>query len=76
MTDDVGNLILERLRRMDQRLANIEGDVSDMKTRLSAIDEHVGGLFIAVTGLNNRMDRMSERVDRIERRLELSEGVR
>ena len=73
MTDEVGNIILERLKRMDQRLENIEGDMADVKTRMSAVEEHIGGLFIAVTGINNRLDRLTERVTRIERRLDLTD---
>lgn len=73
MNDDVGNLILERLRRMDDHLINIEGDMSDAKTRLTALEEHLSGLFIALTGVNSRLDRFVDRVDRIERRLDLSD---
>ena len=74
MTDNVENLILEMLRRMDKRLDNIEGDVSELKTRATAVDEHIGGLFITVSGNNTRLDRMDERLKRIERRLELREA--
>lgn len=74
MTDDVGNLILERLRRMDDRLVNIEGDMSDMKTRMAAVEEHIGGMFIALSGVNSRLDRLTDRVQRIERRLDLTDA--
>ena len=71
MTDDVGNLILERLRRMDDRLGNIEGDMHDMKLRMTVVEEHVGNLVLSISGLNARMDRFDERLARVERRLEL-----
>jgi archaellum component FlaC len=74
VTENVENLILERLRRMDERLGNIEGDLHDVKTRMTAVEEHVGGLFIGISGVNNRMDRLNDRLERIERRLDLSDA--
>ncbi len=71
MNDDVGNLILERLRRMDDRLSNIEGDMHDMKLRMTVVEEHVGNLVLSISGLNARMDRFDERLARVERRMEL-----
>ena len=71
MTDDVGNLILERLRRMDDRLVNIEGDLHDMKLRMTVVEEHIGNLVLGISGLNARMDRFDERLTRVERRMEL-----
>ena len=73
MSENVENLILERLRRIDERLSNIEGDIGDLKTRMSAVDEHIGGLFITVSGNNNRLDRVVDRLERIERRLDLTD---
>lgn len=74
MTDNVENLILERLRRIDDRLINMEDDIQVVKSRLSAIDEHMGGMLITLSGLNTRMDKFDERLGRVERRLELSEA--
>jgi archaellum component FlaC len=71
MTENVENLILERLRRMDERLGNMEDDIRGIKTRASAIDEHLAGMLISLGGLNSRMDKFDEPVARIERRLEL-----
>ena len=73
MTDEIGNLILERLKRMDARLERIRGDIADGKVRVSALEEHVSGVFIAVSGVNSRLDRLTERLLRIERRLELTD---
>ncbi len=73
MTDEVGNLILERLRRMDDRLSNIEGDMHDIKLRTTLLEEHLGNVIVALGGVNSRMDRVGERLARVERRLELTE---
>ena len=74
MTENVENLILERLRRMDDRLSNIEDDTHGIKTRLSALEEHTGGMLISLGGLNTRMDKFDERLARLERRFELTES--
>ena len=71
MTDEIGNLILERLRRMDDRLVNIEGDMHDVKLRMTVVEEHIGNLVLGVSGLNARMDRFDERLTRVERRMDL-----
>ena len=71
MTDEIGNLILERLRRMDDRLVNIEGDMHDIKLRMTVVEEHIGNLVLGVSGLNARMDRFDERMTRVERRMDL-----
>ena len=73
MTENVENLILERLRRMDDRLSNMEGDMHDIKLRMTMTEEHLGNMIISLSGLNSRMDRINERVERIERRLDLTE---
>jgi len=71
VTDEIGNLILERLRRMDDRLVNIEGDMHDIKLRMTVVEEHIGNLVLGVSGLNARMDRFDERLTRVERRMDL-----
>ena len=73
MTDNVENLMLEMLRRIDQRIDNVEGDMRDTKVRMTMVEEHLGNFMIGVSGVNSRLDRMVERVERIERRLDLTE---
>ncbi|WP_298691515.1 hypothetical protein [uncultured Sphingomonas sp.] len=73
MTDEIGNLILERLRRMDDRLVNIESDMHDVKLRVSAVEDHIGTLVASMAGLNARMDRFDARLTRVERRLDISD---
>ena len=74
MTDEIGNLILERLRRMDDRLVNIEADMHDVKLRVSGVEDHLATMVVSITGLNHRMDRFDERLTRVERRLDLREA--
>jgi hypothetical protein len=74
VNDEVGNLILERLRRMDDRLVNIEGDMHDLKLRMTVVEEHLGNVVLSIAALNGRMDRFDERLGRVERRLDLSDA--
>ncbi len=75
MTENVTNdLIYSVLQKMQQDIADIKSDVHDLKVRATAVDEHLGGMFISLSGLNNRMDKFDERLARVERRLELSEA--
>ena len=75
MTDNVENLILERLRRIDETLQDLRGDMKDVKIRMTAMEEHMLSLQTSVVGLNGRMDWFDERLSRVERRLDLRDGV-
>jgi uncharacterized protein YoxC len=74
MTDNIESLVLEQLRRLHQRFDNLEQDVQELKTRATPLDEHMSGIFIAVSGINTRMDRLDGRVACIERRLDLTDA--
>ncbi|PTS72763.1 hypothetical protein DBR17_19040 [Sphingomonas sp. HMWF008] len=74
MTDDVGNLILERLRRLDDRMTNMQDEFQSLKTRVAALDEHMVGMIISLSGINTRLDKFDERMIRIERRLDLTDA--
>ena len=74
MTDDVASHTLETLRRIDLRLSNIEGDMHDIKLRMSTVEDHLGTVIVSIGGLNHRMDRSDERLTRVERRLDLTEA--
>lgn len=74
MTSNVENLILERLRRMDEKLDDIRGDAQDLKIRMTAVEEHLLSIQTSIHGLNQRMDRFDERLSRVERRLDLKDA--
>ncbi len=74
MTAETENLLLEILKRIQTDIADMKGDIADLKTRATAVDEHMGRLFITISGNNNRLDRVVERLERIERRLDLTEA--
>lgn len=74
MTENVESLVLEQLRRLNQRFDRFELEGVDTKMRMTSIDEHLAGIMMSVSGINNRLDRLEERVGRIERRLDLTDA--
>jgi archaellum component FlaC len=70
----VENLVLEQLRRLNKRFDVFELELVDLKLRMSAVDEHLAGMMMSISGINNRLDRIDERVGRIERRLDLTDA--
>jgi len=68
MAQEPDNIVLVYLRRIDQKLDRLIEDVSDLKTRMTAVEE-------AIVGIHRRIDRLEMRVERIERRLDLTENA-
>ena len=75
MTDKVTNeLIFSVLQAMQTDMSDMKFDIRDLKTRMTMVEEHIGSSIIAISGVNNRLDRLNDRVERIEKRLDLSEA--
>jgi len=66
MAEEPDNLVLQILRRLDERTARMANDIHDLKVRMSSIDENMAVV-------NRRVDRIEDRLDRIESRLGLVE---
>ena len=66
-------LIYSVLQKMQGDMSEMKFDVRDLKTRKTLVEEHLGSSIIAISGVNSRLDRLSDRVERIERRLELTD---
>jgi predicted transcriptional regulator len=66
-------LIYSVLQKMQGDMSEMKFDVRDLKTRMTMVEEHLGSSIIAISGVNSRLDRLSDRVERIERRLELTD---
>jgi hypothetical protein len=79
MTEIEENLVLEHSRAIRNELAQVKDDTSEIKMRLTSIDER---LTLAEKGIANvhgdfaiiqiRMDKQGDRLERIEKRLELT----
>jgi archaellum component FlaC len=75
MTENVTNeLIYNVLQKMQIDMSEMKFDIRDLKTRMTMVEEHMGSSIIAISGVNNRLDRLNDRVERIEQRLDLTEA--
>ena len=74
MTDDVANLILERLRRIGEDVGDIRRGMRSLATRVGNLKSSVAGLRNEVAEVSVRLDHMNERLDRVETRLEIRNG--
>ena len=67
MAQEVDNVVLVMLRKIDERTDRMASDLQDLKSRVTSIEE-------GLAGVNRRLDRLDNRVERIERRLELTDA--
>lgn len=75
MADNVTNeLIYETLKAMQGQLARIAEDMRDMKSDARAHRSITTGLMETTNVQGGQVGSIQERLDRIERRLELTEG--
>jgi hypothetical protein len=71
MTDAPDNLVLQYLRRFDERQTRFQDGLQDLKVRMGSIEQQLTTLRTDVTHVLHLMDRMDECLLRIERRLDL-----
>ncbi|MBY0306027.1 MAG: hypothetical protein B7Y43_02820 [Sphingomonas sp. 28-62-20] len=71
MTEAESSIMLEILKRLQSDMSEMKADMSDMRLRMTANEEHLATLVMSVSGINHRLDRLADRVERIERRLDL-----
>ncbi len=72
------NLLLVYLRRIDATVGDLCGEMRDLKLRLTSLETMVGNLVateMSHYAINiERVDRLADRVERIERRLDLRDA--
>jgi len=68
------DLIYSVLQKMQGDMADIKFDMRDLKVRMTMVEEHLGSTIIAMSGVNSRLDRLTDRVERIENRLDLTDA--
>jgi hypothetical protein len=66
MASEIENMTLVYLRRLDQKMDRLIDDVSDLKIRVTSVEE-------GLAGIHRRLDRFEARMDRVERRLDLAD---
>jgi soluble cytochrome b562 len=79
MGEQIDNLILEHLKRLQSEMAEIRRDTAEIKSRLGSIESGVArigrdeaGNYTEIIENRHMFDRLAERIDRIEKRLELA----
>ena len=73
--DDRGNPVLEHLRAMRSQMNATSEDLHEIEVRAGLLESGVADLGTSVAPVHQRFDRHAGRVDRIERRLDLSDGA-
>jgi FtsZ-binding cell division protein ZapB len=71
MTDDPRDIVLEYLRRIDERTRTMQLDVEELKSLTNILRNDVGNLKRENDHFYQLFSRVTERLDRIEKRLEL-----
>ena len=74
MADETSNIILEHLRHMRGKVDRMSDDMQALNVRMGSVERILAGAYPVEVLQNAEIDRLKSRVDRIERRLELSEG--
>jgi len=71
MADEPNNIVLEHLRHIRRAVDRIELDLTDVKSRVSSLEQVQGQILALMGTMNQRMDRFDERLGRVERRFDL-----
>jgi division protein CdvB (Snf7/Vps24/ESCRT-III family) len=74
MADEIENMTLRLLRRMDEKLDSVVSRLDSMDTHLQAIDLRLQSVDVSIGGLRAEQAEHGKRLDRIERRLDLADA--
>jgi hypothetical protein len=81
MSENIDNLILEHLRGMRASQERTEHELREIKNRITSVEAGVAGIRRDAAHDNDKivqqqigLDQLNERLERIEKRLELSNG--
>jgi len=74
MTAEIESLVLEHLRAIRGDVADIKDRMASVELNLATLGQQVGALTTAVYSGKSDIDGLRRHVERIERRLELTEG--
>ena len=71
MTAENESIMLDILVRIQADIAEMKQDVRDLKVRVGLLEGHVSHLLAVQRHTNERLDRLNDRVERIERCFDL-----
>ena len=74
-TQNVTNeLLLETWKAMQNKLADVAADVSDVKADMRGLKGHMASFMQTEVAQDNSIAALQARIERIERRLDLADG--
>ena len=74
MANESDNVVLEHLRHIRSKVDMTATDVTDIKIQLAAMQQHMAGFHAVIASHSDELNQLRQRVDRIEKRLELTDG--
>ena len=74
MTNVTNELILEHLKAIQGKLSTMADDLTDVKADMRGLKTHMAGFMQSEVAQDGVLASIRARLDRIERRLDLSEG--
>ncbi|NJO54637.1 MAG: hypothetical protein HC829_07170 [Bacteroidales bacterium] len=74
MAEVTNELIYDVLKRMQERLSNIESGVGDVRAEINALRVHSIAMQTDMSNIYARLGSLDARVERIERRLDIADA--
>jgi hypothetical protein len=74
MTEETTNLVLEHLRHIRGVVEDTRTEMKHFIMRMGLAERNVVTLHVSEASQNLELDRIKQRLDRVERRLELTDG--
>jgi hypothetical protein len=72
MADELPNLVLAWMRRLDEKFDRLAADANDLKAGMTGMRQEMAYLLAEIARKSGRHDRQDLRLDRVERRVDLA----
>lgn len=74
MAEPENNIVLEHLRHIRRMADETREDVREIKVRVGSLEREVAQIHVNIAEQSERIDRLTDRAERIERRLDLADA--
>lgn len=74
MAEPENNIVLEHLRHIRRMADETREDVREIKVRVGSLEREVAQIHVKIAEQSERIDRLTDRAERIERRLDLADA--
>jgi outer membrane murein-binding lipoprotein Lpp len=72
MADEPEKLVLVYLRRLDEKMDRVLGDIQDLKHRVTSLERQAADMRVDMVAMSTCMNRIEMRLDRMECRSDLA----